>query len=408
MVKQCLEIIFGEFLVVSRRVLHSHLKEGVFAIITEELKKEASSVTTTNAAAERDFAMLDRLKKSKPRALDIVYEGMTMFSLNKTNHWRDGLSKNVLHKAMEFARKSKQHQKALYFQSKKDIFLKKSIRLQDNIEEKCRKEKLLVSEREKLLKQINECGGLWGILDARLENLETEKEKRMALKIQLNFHQKVLGVKCCQSLFAMTSGGKVKDICVLIKNLKEVISWSKDSNSNTNAEIDFSRPIFVTQAALEKEKKMFKERAAQTTQKEKEKALGKENNPLGKKQRKRTIEPIKKGNLKKAKESPEAVVTSTDDLVGKVVDHFCYLDNDAEEEAWNRGIVIEKTGSSKYLLCYHPYQDKLHTWDLNQDFKSSCIRLVSLRPRDLVRASVQHLGKLQMINLGKKYAKMRR
>ena len=101
---------------------------------------------------------------------------------------------------------------------------------------------------------------MWGIseVEARLENLKAEKEKRMALKIQLNFHQKVLGVKCCQSLFAMTSGGKVKDICVLIKNLKEVISWSKDSNSNANAEIDFSRPIFVTQAALEKEKKCLK------------------------------------------------------------------------------------------------------------------------------------------------------
>ena len=83
MVKQCLEIIFGGFVVVSRRMLHSHLKEGVFSTITEELKKEASSARTTNAAAERKFAMLDRLKRSKPRALDIVYEGMTMFSLKK-------------------------------------------------------------------------------------------------------------------------------------------------------------------------------------------------------------------------------------------------------------------------------------------------------------------------------------
>ena len=68
--------------------------------------------------------------------------------------------------------------------------------------------------------------------------------------------------------------------------------------------------------------------------------------------------------MKKAKESPEAVVTSTDDLVGKVVDHFCYLDDDAEEEEWNRGALIEKTGSSKYLLCYHFRQDILYTWDL--------------------------------------------
>ena len=309
---------------------------------------------------------------------------------------------------MEIARKSKQHQKALYFQSKKDILLKRSIRLQDDIEEKCKKEKLLVSEKEKLLKQINECGRFWGIseVEEKVENFKTGKEKRMALKIQLNFHQKVVGVKCYRLLFVITSGGKVKEICKLIKNLKEVISWSKDTNSNSNEK--FFNTYLCDTYSIEKGKKMLKERAAQTNQKDKEKALGKENIPLGKKQRKRTIEPAKKGNLKKAKESPEAVVTSTDDLVGKVVDHFCYLDNDAEEEAWNRGIVIEKTGSSKYLLCYHPYQDKLHTWDLNQDFKSSCIRLVSLRPRDLVRASVQHLGKLQMINLGKEYAKMRR
>ena len=41
---------------------------------------------------------------------------------------------------------------------------------------------------------------------------------------------------------------------------------------------------------------MFKERDAQTTQKEKEKALGKENISLEKKQGKRTIELIKKIN----------------------------------------------------------------------------------------------------------------
>ena len=42
--------------------------------------------------------------------------------------------------------------------------------------------------------------------------------------------------------------------------------------------------------------KMFKEQAAQTTQKEKEKALGKKNISLEKKQGKRTIELTKKRN----------------------------------------------------------------------------------------------------------------
>ena len=124
-------------------------------------------------------------------------------------------------------------------------------------------------------------------------------------------------MKCCRSLFATISGGNAKDICVLNENLKEVTSWSKDTKSNSSAEMIFSRPIFVTQAALE-----------------------------AKKQRKRTIEPTKEGNLKKAKGSPETVANSTDDLVGKVVDHFCYLDDDADEERRNRAVVIEKAGSS--------------------------------------------------------------
>ena len=76
----------------------------------------------------------------------------------------------------------------------------------------------------------------------------------MALKTQLNFHEKVLSIRCCQSQFAMISDSKMKEIGSLIKNLKKVISWSKDTCSNSNAETDFSRPIFVIQAASNKRK----------------------------------------------------------------------------------------------------------------------------------------------------------
>ena len=143
MVKQCLEMIFGGF-GVSRQMLYSHLKEEMFVTITEELKHKASSVITTNAAAERDFTMVDRLKRCKPR---IVYEGMTIFSLNKPNHWRDRLSQSVLHKAMEFARKSKQHENALYFQGKKTYFWKSLSKCKETQRRRTEKEKLLLSEK---------------------------------------------------------------------------------------------------------------------------------------------------------------------------------------------------------------------------------------------------------------------
>ena len=80
------------------------------------------------------------------------------------------------------------------------------------MEEKQHKEKLLSTDKEKLLKQINEFGGLWDLHDIpiKLKKFQTEKDKKLALKMELHFHQKVLGVRCNQSLFAMTSGGKLK------------------------------------------------------------------------------------------------------------------------------------------------------------------------------------------------------
>ena len=66
------------------------------------------TVSTTNADPEQDFEMLDRLMRVKPKALDLVYEGVIMFHKNKTAKWRDQLNEENLGKAMECARKSKQ------------------------------------------------------------------------------------------------------------------------------------------------------------------------------------------------------------------------------------------------------------------------------------------------------------
>ena len=61
--------------------------------------------------------------------------------------------------AMESVRRSKQKQKELCIQRKKDIFQKKALCLQANVEENQQKEKLLALEKEKLLKQLNNFGG---------------------------------------------------------------------------------------------------------------------------------------------------------------------------------------------------------------------------------------------------------
>ena len=143
--------------IITRRRLHDHLKEGKYSTKTPLLKKDASFVNTTNVVCECNFGVLDRLMRIKAKALDFVYEGLIMFSKNKTNLWRDQLSKEQLEMAMESARKSKQKQKELCIQRKKEIFQKKALCLQANVVEKQQKDKLLALEMEVLVK-----GGVGG------------------------------------------------------------------------------------------------------------------------------------------------------------------------------------------------------------------------------------------------------
>ena len=60
-----------------------------------------------------------------------------------------------------------------------------------------RKDKRDAEERESLLRNLDNLGGLFvfEVVHAKLSNLPSVEEQRFALKIQLNFRQKVTGVK---------------------------------------------------------------------------------------------------------------------------------------------------------------------------------------------------------------------
>ena len=96
MLKQCLELIFGGFASVTKRMLQDHIAGGKYATPDEDLQRDSIAVPTTNASRERDFGILDRLMKVKPKALDLVYEGMIMFTRNNTSKWRGSLTKEKL------------------------------------------------------------------------------------------------------------------------------------------------------------------------------------------------------------------------------------------------------------------------------------------------------------------------
>ena len=146
MLKQSLKLIFGGFVSILKKMLEDHLLGGTYAAPDESLCQESVSVPTTNTNLEQDFVILDRLMKLKPKALDIVYEGI-MFTANDTS-WHDHLPKEQFDIAMGFARESKKLQKEVYVKRKMMIHVTRTERLGKYGGEEKQRDEFGVGERE--------------------------------------------------------------------------------------------------------------------------------------------------------------------------------------------------------------------------------------------------------------------
>ena len=127
---------------VARRMLFDHLDDGKYGQANNfycDIWSQIKSVATTNVESDRDFGMLDRLMKLKPKALDLAYEGNILYIRNKTNEWRNKLTPEELDKALEFAKKSKSRQKASYLWNKKLIFERKNEKSKESMEQEEKK-----------------------------------------------------------------------------------------------------------------------------------------------------------------------------------------------------------------------------------------------------------------------------
>ena len=118
------------------------------------------------------------------------------------------------------------------------------------MEQKEKKEKRDAEERERLLRQLDDFGGLWDldVVDAKLSKFSSDKEQRLALKIQLSFWQKIIGVKCARTYFTLSSGGVMKPISRLLENLKHVTIWITETPDT--GDVDFSKPYIISAAEL--------------------------------------------------------------------------------------------------------------------------------------------------------------
>ena len=98
------------------------------------------------------------------------------------------MSKEELSSVMKIARKSKNLQKKVHFQRKQSIYEQRAEKLRKTAEDKEKKARNLSTLKEQLTVEIARIG-LWAdesdINDA-LSNMKTVKDKREALKLQLD------------------------------------------------------------------------------------------------------------------------------------------------------------------------------------------------------------------------------
>ena len=98
--------------------------------------------------------------KLKQKELEIVYEGIIMFTSDNTRGWHDRLPKDQFDIAMDFARVSQKTAERSILQKKKIIHATRAERLEKNMEGKRRKEINLVVEKERLVNEIEKVGWL--------------------------------------------------------------------------------------------------------------------------------------------------------------------------------------------------------------------------------------------------------
>ena len=116
---------------------------------------------------------------------------------------------------MKWARESISKQYQDLKQRRMEIRKEKNEKRLDKIEEARKKKSRTRLMKEKLCAEISKYGGLWLTeeqIETKLAEMETDSEKRVTLKCQLQFRQKVISM--CPSddkkLFYLSGKGQVK------------------------------------------------------------------------------------------------------------------------------------------------------------------------------------------------------
>lgn len=211
-----------------------HLIDGNHRQIDESENDHLTSVMPHNKLPERAFGQLDWLLRHRPNSTKLANEAHIVYTMNKTGEWLHQQDEEQISKLVVW---SKEQLKSLV-QTEKTRLLELEAQLtQISIDKENRAKQLkakTVERKEILTKEITKLG-FWDtrrLVECKMRNLKTKKNKRNALKVQINFRQFVLEQKADKRLFQTCKyQGHTVSIEQLKSNLLELINMAKNTGT---------------------------------------------------------------------------------------------------------------------------------------------------------------------------------
>ena len=387
--KQILEIMFGSFAIITKRMLHDHLKGGKYSQPSAELIQEVESCPTTNVFPESNFGSLDKLMREKPNANEITYESVIMCRSNRMKQWRDCLSHSEKDYWMNWVKKCRKKHYKQFVERRKVIRKLRNDKRLSKIENRKRKEIRIRQVKVDLCSAIENYGGLWKTaqeIELNFEKIKTEKERISALKCQIQFRQKVLleSINIDSSLFKFSCKKLSFSSSVLRENLEKIISCVDELDVDFNVNNDencIPLPSLISVEKLNREKERLKELLRKECTEKTE-----VHEPAAKKQ-KAVVHSKKSISKKNVRSLPE--VKTIHDLVGKRVSHLSTDDNGKPE--WFNGTVLCVKPDSNFtelVIRYDGYQT-LYSFDFSE-YSENLLKLIPLEPEHVVGKCIMH------------------
>ena len=170
-----------------------------------------------------------------PNVSDYTAETFTLYSCNRTGQYIASMSVEERRKFITQARKDVPTLRKNFKERRKEIQCARRENLEREREEKRKKEQQRLAVVERLVKAVEQTGGLWTTaesVDAGLQRMTTggrgdNKLKLDAIKAQINYRKKVMSQTIPGKYANFSQAGKRFSLAEMTQRLKEIVSITK-------------------------------------------------------------------------------------------------------------------------------------------------------------------------------------